>query len=143
MNSIQTKTTLLTVCAIVVTMLVATLMGVVAIRDIGKENSQQLLMSLCESGEKNLDSYFESVEQAVEMVSAYVEADLEGMTDAEQLPDHLDRVKEIYPVEIKMTGSPEPAWPPQTSSWTKTRRKNEAQERSCACEKKRHGCAAA
>lgn len=96
MNSLQTKSTFLTVSAIVVTMLIAILMGGVAIRNIGNENSQQLLMSLCESGEKNIDSYFESVEQAVEMVTAYLEADLEAMNDIGQLPDHLERVKEIF-----------------------------------------------
>lgn len=96
MNSLQTKSTFLTVSAIVVTMLIAILMGGVAIRNIGNENSQQLLMSLCESGEKNIDSYFESVEQAVEMVTAYLEADLESMNDIGQLPDHLERVKEIF-----------------------------------------------
>lgn len=96
LNSLQTKSTFLTVSAIVVTMLIAILMGGVAIRNIGYENSEQLLMSLCESGEKNLDFYFESVEQAVEMVTAYLEADLESMTGAEQLPDHLERVKDIF-----------------------------------------------
>ena len=95
MKSIRTKTTLLTVCAIVVAMGIATLMGVVAIRNIGNSNSDQMLMLLCESGEKNLDSYFESVEQSVEMVSAYVQSDLEGL-EPEQLPDHLERAKEIF-----------------------------------------------
>ena len=95
LKSIRTKTTLLTVCAIVVAMGIATLMGVVAIRNIGNSNSDQMLMLLCESGEKNLDSYFESVEQSVEMVSAYVQSDLEGL-EPEQLPDHLERAKEIF-----------------------------------------------
>ena len=95
MNSIRTKITLLTVCAIVVTTLIATLMGVIAIRNIGSRNSEQMLRLLCKTGGKDLDSYFESVEQSVEMVSAFVESDLEGLT-VEQLPEHLERAKDIF-----------------------------------------------
>ena len=63
MNSIRTKTTLLTVCAIVISMTIATLLSVTAIRNLGNSNSEEMLLLLCETGEKNLDSYFDSVEQ--------------------------------------------------------------------------------
>ncbi|MDO4796833.1 MAG: diguanylate cyclase [Coriobacteriales bacterium] len=98
-RSIQTKTTLLTVCAVIASLTIATIMGAVAIRDIGKSDSDQLLTLLCESGEKNLDSYFESVAQSVQMVSAYVESDLEGLAP-NQLDAHLERAKDIF---TKMT----------------------------------------
>lgn len=62
MTSIRTKTTLLTICEIVITITVATLLGITAIRNIGNKSSDQMLRLLCESGEKNLDYYFESVE---------------------------------------------------------------------------------
>ena len=94
-SSIRTKTTLLTVCAIIAAMAVATLLGATAIRNIGTNDSRQMLLLLCEAGEKNLDYYFESVEQSVEMVAAYVEEDL-NTVDREQLPDHLARVKGIF-----------------------------------------------
>lgn len=99
MHSIRTKTTLLTVCAIVASIALSTLIGAIAIRNIGKADSDQLLTSLCTSGEKNLDSYFESVEQSVQMVSAYVESDLEGLA-SDQLDAHLERTKDIF---TKMT----------------------------------------
>ena len=98
-KSIRTKTALLTVCAIIVTTVVATLLGVVAIRNIGNTNSNEMLLLLCETGEKELDSYFEGVERSVEMVSAYAEQDLEGM-GSDSLENHLDRVEEIF---AKMT----------------------------------------
>ncbi len=94
-TSIRTQTTLLTVLAITVTMTVATLLGFFALRHLAISDSEQLLYLLCEAGEKNLDYYFQSVEQAVEMVSAYVESDLEGL-EPEQLPEHLERVREIF-----------------------------------------------
>ena len=76
MHSIQAKTTLLTICAIIVAMFVATTVGVVAIKDIGSDNSEQILSLMCETGEKNLDSYLDSVEQSVGAVSAIVKNDL-------------------------------------------------------------------
>ncbi|MDO4806174.1 MAG: diguanylate cyclase, partial [Coriobacteriales bacterium] len=65
----------------------------------GKSDSDQMLTLLCESGEKNLDHYFKSVEQSVQMVSAYVESDLGGLTP-DQLDAHLERAKDIF---TKMT----------------------------------------
>ncbi|MBO4539445.1 MAG: diguanylate cyclase [Clostridia bacterium] len=95
MHSIQTKTTLLTVWAIVATMVVATIIGVFAVDNIGKSSSEQILQLLCETGEKNLDSYFKSVEQSVEMVSTYVKADLET-SELDELGAHVDRTRAIF-----------------------------------------------
>lgn len=95
MNSIRTKTTLLFVCVLIVAMTIITLLGVAAIRNIGNSSSEQMLFLLCESGQKDLNSYFESVEQSVEMVSAYVAADLEGLEE-DQLARHLARVRDIF-----------------------------------------------
>ena len=95
MHSIRTKITSMTVIAIVIVMLIAAISGVTAIRSIGQTSADQMLLLLCESGEKNLDHYFESVEQSVEMVSAYVESDLDGIDD-EHLQAHLDRVSDIF-----------------------------------------------
>lgn len=95
MKSIKTKTVLLTVCTITVAMVIATLLGVVAIRNIGVSSSEQILQLLCQAGEKNLDYYFESVEQSVEMVSSYAESDLDGLA-LDQMRGHLERVKGIF-----------------------------------------------
>lgn len=95
MNSIRTKSTLLTVCGIVAAMVIATLLGVIALKNVGSDSSDEMLLLLCETGEKNLDFYFESVEQSVEMVSAYVESDL-NVLDDEHLQQHLDRVSDIF-----------------------------------------------
>ena len=95
MRSIRTKTTLLTVCAIIAAVVTVTVMSAIAIRNMGKADSEQLLTLLCESGEKSLDYYFEDVEQSVQMVSAYVESDLEGLA-ADQLEAHLERTRDIF-----------------------------------------------
>lgn len=95
MYSIRTKITAITVGVMIIVMSIATVFGVIAIRDIGSRNANQLLLLLCETGEKNLDHYFDSVEQSVEMVSAYVESDLNTLEE-EQLQAHLDRVSTFF-----------------------------------------------
>ena len=95
MHSLQTKITLLTVLAIVVAMVVAAIISVMAVRDFGYGNSEQMLLLLCQTGEKNLDSYFESVEQSVEMVSSYADSDLEK-NGSDDLASHVTKVREIF-----------------------------------------------
>ncbi len=95
MHSIQIKTTLLTVCAIVASITAATLLSVSAVRQIGSSDANQILSLLCETGQKNLDSYFQSVEQSVEMVSSFVESDIGGL-EPDELQRHIDRVRAIF-----------------------------------------------
>lgn len=94
-SSIRAKITAATVGVMAVAMMAAMALGVSAIRSIGNKNANNMLLLLCEAGEKNLDSYFESVEQSVEMVCAYVESDLTGLGE-EQLQEHLNRVSQIF-----------------------------------------------
>ena len=95
MHSIRIKTTLLTVCAIVASVTAATLLSVAAVRQIGNGDANQILSLLCETGQKNLDSYFQSVEQSVEMVSSFVESDIGGL-EPDELQRHIDRVRVIF-----------------------------------------------
>ena len=95
MHSIRIKITAMTVSVIITAMAVAAVFGITGIRNIGSRSADQILLLLCETGEKNLDHYFESVEQSVEMVSAYVESDLDGLED-DQLQAHLNRVSDIF-----------------------------------------------
>lgn len=98
MKSIKTKITGMTVGAIVVVMIVAMISGVIVIRDIGIKSVNRSLILLCETGQKNLNEYFNSVEQSVEMVSAFVESDLNEVDklDDKELKDHVKRVDEIF-----------------------------------------------
>lgn len=95
MNSIRTKITAVTIGAIIITMIIAVILGVVAIRNLGTSSSEQMLMLLCEAGQKNLDDYLGDLEQEIAAISAYVEDDLDGLSD-EQLQAHLDRVSEFF-----------------------------------------------
>ena len=95
MHSIRTKITVVTIGAVIITMIIAAFFGVTAIRSIGAGDSEQMLLLLCEAGAKNLDDYLENLEQEVGAISAYVEADLGGLDD-EQLQAHLDRVSDFF-----------------------------------------------
>ena len=95
MHSIKTKITAMTVCAVVLTMVIATALGVKAIRDIGNYNAEQTLLLLCETGHKDLDYYFQNVESSVKTVAAFVQSDLDGVDD-EELQAHIDRVSDVF-----------------------------------------------
>lgn len=95
MRSLRTRITLMTVCVIVIAMVVTTFLSVVFIRRNEQHEADQLLLLLCETGEKNLDYYFNSVQKSVRKVASFVEADLEGLED-EQLERHMERVGKYF-----------------------------------------------
>ena len=95
MRSLRTKITLLTVLVIVVALAIVTFLSVMFIRRTEHRKSDQLLLLLCEIGERNLDYYFDSVEHSVEKVARFVQADLDGLED-EKLAQHVDRVLKYF-----------------------------------------------
>lgn len=95
MLSIKTKITALTVCIMAIAMGIAAALGVIALKNMGNRDADQLLLLVCETGQRNLDSYFQGVEQSASAVAAYVEADLDGLED-DKLQAHLARVNTIF-----------------------------------------------
>lgn len=95
MRTIRSKITWLTVSAIVVSIAVATVFGISSIRELGNNNSEKMLTMLCETGEKNLDHYFESMEQSVVMVASFAEADLDTI-ELSNLGEHVERTKNVF-----------------------------------------------
>ena len=102
MRSVKNKITTITMCIAIITMGISAAVGVMALRSVGTSNADQVLLLMCETGQKNLDHDFQSVEQSVAMVSAYVESDLDGLSE-EQLQAHLARVKGIFTRIISKT----------------------------------------
>ncbi len=95
MHSLRAKITLMTAGMVIIVMAFAAAFGASAIRDSGEKSASGTLLLLCEAGEKNLDSYFDQVEQSVKMVSAFVESDLASLEE-EELSAHLDRTRAIF-----------------------------------------------
>ena len=95
MRSLRTRMMMLTVCAIVIAVTVVTALSVLFIK--GNENleSDQILLLLCETGEHNLDYYFDSVQNSVAKIARNVEKDLDGIDD-EKLSNHVKRMEEYF-----------------------------------------------
>ena len=102
MKSIRAKVTTLTVCAVAVAMTVATLLGALVIRSMAETNAERTLRLLCETGQKNLNAYYDSVAQSVEIVSSFVDGDLKGLEE-EELLAHVDRTRDIFAKTAKRT----------------------------------------
>ena len=95
MHSLRTKITAMCIGAIIITMIIAAAFGMVSIQRLGMSDAERMLRLLCEVGEKNLDDLFENLEQNVQIVSSYVESDLDGLND-EDLQGHLNRVSDVF-----------------------------------------------
>ena len=95
MRSFRTKLTILTVCVVIFAVGIVSATSVLFIRNNEHRKSDQLLLLLCETGEKNLDFYFNSVQKSVERVASFAEADIEGTSDKE-LERHMEHVGEYF-----------------------------------------------
>ena len=85
----------MTIMAVVVAIVITAVIGVISIRNLGSSDSDQMLLMLCETGEKNLDSYFNSVEQSVKTISSFAQGDLDD-THEDSLKTHVDRVRTLF-----------------------------------------------
>ena len=102
MKSLRTKITVTMVILLLVALTVITVTSVISIRRTEHNKNDQLLLLLCETGERNLDYYFNSVQKSVTKVASFVEADLDGLTD-EQLARHMERVLTYFEVMAAKT----------------------------------------
>ena len=102
MHSLRTRITLLTVCVIAFAVIVVTLLSVLFIRNNERRESEQMLLLLCETGERNLDYYFNSVQKSVEKMAAFAEGDITGL-GAEELDSHIHRAEDYFEVMASKT----------------------------------------
>ena len=95
MHSLRTRITVTMLCLILAALVIVTLLSAIFIRNTESHKSDQLLMMLCESGEQSLNYYFDSVQNSVLRVSAFVEEDLDGLDD-EHLAQHMENAREYF-----------------------------------------------
>ena len=95
MHSIRTKITLLTVCAVLVALGIATRIGVISIRKLGRSDADQMMHLTATTGAMNLESYFESVEHSVETVATLVQDSLEDVP-LEELDSQVERCRNLF-----------------------------------------------
>ena len=82
-------------CVILAALMLVTILSAIFIQRTESHKSDQLLLMLCESGERSLDYYFDSVQNSVLRVTSFVEEDLEGLDD-EQLEKHMENARNYF-----------------------------------------------
>ena len=95
MHSIRTKFTLTVVSVILITLSIATAISVVSIKNLGREDADQMIHLTAKMGAMNLEQYFESVEQSVRTVSMLVSDSFEGMP-YEDLEIQVERARNLF-----------------------------------------------
>ena len=102
MRSLRTRITLMTVLLLIVTVVVVSITSVYFVQKNEHRKSEQLLLLLCETGERNLDYYFNSVQKSVSNVATYAETDLKGLDD-KKLAAHVEHVREYFDITANKT----------------------------------------
>jgi len=95
MRSIRIKYTLLTICAIIVALSIATYIGVKSIQKLGNDDADQMLSLMCTTGAMNLESYFTSVEHSAQTVASLVQSSLENMP-LDQLGNQVEEARSLF-----------------------------------------------
>ena len=102
MRSLRTKLTITMLCLIFAVILVITLLSTIFIRSTASRKSDQLLLMLCENGQYSLNYYFDSVQDSVNDITAFVEDDLQGLEDI-QLEKHMENAREYFDFVVSHT----------------------------------------
>ncbi len=97
MNSIRTKITILTVCTIIAAISIATVIGLISIQKLGRNDADRMLHLTVSSGAMSLESYFESVEHSVETVSTFVQGGFDDMLFTD-LEDQVERIRNLFEI---------------------------------------------
>lgn len=95
MHSLKSRITLLTICVTIIAVFAVTTVSVLFITGSEKREAEQTLLLLCETGERNLDYYFNGVEKSIEKVADYANSDLDGLKE-DDIKDHVERVREYF-----------------------------------------------
>ena len=95
MGSLRKKIIILAVCSVLLTTAAISVISIFLIHHDERRESEQLLWLLCEIGERNLDYYFNSVQDSVEKVAKFVEDDLDGLEN-EKLAAHIGRAEKYF-----------------------------------------------
>ena len=95
MHSIRTKFALTVVSVIIITLSIATAIGVISIKNLGRDDADQMLHLTAKTGAMNLEHYFESVEHSVRTVSTLVSDSFDGMS-FEDLDSQVERARNLF-----------------------------------------------
>ena len=95
MHSIKTKFTVLAITVMIITVVIISCLSVMFIIGSEHRRSEQTLLLLCETGERNLDYYFKGVENSINKVAEFAGNDLETV-QPEEFGEHVKRVGDYF-----------------------------------------------
>ena len=95
MHSIRTKFTLSIVSVIIITLSVAAAIGIISIKNLGRDDADHMLHLTAKTGAMNLEHYFDSVEHSVRTVSTLVTDSFDGMS-FEDLDSQVERSRNLF-----------------------------------------------
>ena len=81
----------MTVFVVLIALVIMTFVCVLFIRRSEHRDSEQLLLLLCETGERNLDYYFDSVQKSVQKVASYAAYGTDGFSFTGNIAGWIDR----------------------------------------------------
>ena len=102
MRSLRTKLAVTMLFVIFTVILAITLLSAIFIRRTAIRKSDQLLLMLCENGQYSLNYYFDSVQESVNKISAFVESDITGLDD-ENFNAHMERAQRYFDYVVSDT----------------------------------------
>ena len=98
-KSIRIRIAVLNAIAVSVSILITSIIGSISIAKQAHENSENALSLLCQNGKNNLNNYFKSVEQSVNIVSGLIDDNLDTIPDSEfntKFPTHVAQTKSAF-----------------------------------------------
>ena len=98
-KTLRLRIAVLNAIGVSVSILVTSIIGSISIAKQGHESSEQALSLLSETGKNNLNNYFKSVEQSINIVSGLIDDNLDTITDSEfntKLPTHIAQSRSAF-----------------------------------------------
>ena len=98
-RTLRLRIAIINAIAVTASILITSIIGSISIANQGHENSEKTLSLLCQNGKNNLNNYFKSVEQSVNIVSGLIDDNLDQISDSEfntKFANHVAQSKEAF-----------------------------------------------
>ena len=95
MHSLRSRFTLLTIAVVMLAVASISLTSILFVRHNEHNKADQLLMLLCETGQRNHNNYFDGVQKSVQKMEVYAESNLHELDD-KSLEEHMDMVRTYF-----------------------------------------------
>ena len=95
MHSLRSRFTLLTIAVVMLAVASISLTSILFVRSNEHDKADQLLMLLCETGQRNLNNYFDGVQKSVQKMESFAESNLHEIND-KSLEENMDKVRKYF-----------------------------------------------